>query len=134
MVRAQVLSEGSSPLRSGGESIFKLFRRRKYNSMVEYLSFKQRVLGSSPSTFRVTISPLRGSSRRSTRRWQGEILIKKKLKVNRSEANDKEKSFKMNLLFWNEIKLLFPSPICNIIFHEEICFSFAKKRQRNLRM
>ena len=86
--------------------------------MVEYLSFKQRVLGSSPSTFRVTISPLRGSSRRSTRRWQGEILIKKKLKVNRSEANDKEKSFKINLLFWNEIKLLFPSPICNIIFHE----------------
>ena len=93
--------------------------------MVEYLSFKQRVLGSSPSTFRVTISPLRGSSRRSTRRWQGEILIKKKLKVNRSEANDKEKSFKINLLFWNEIKLLFPSPICNIILSEEICFSFA---------
>ena len=75
------------------------FNNRKYNSMVEYLSFKQRVLGSSPSTFRVTISPLRGSSRRSTRRWQGEILIKKKLKVNRSEANDKEKSFKFILLF-----------------------------------
>ena len=57
LVRAQVLSEGSSPLRSGGESIFKLFRRRKYNSMVEYLSFKQRVLGSSPSTFRKTKPP-----------------------------------------------------------------------------
>ena len=34
-----------------------------------------------------------------SRRWQGEILIKKKLKVNRSEANDKEKSFKFILLF-----------------------------------
>ena len=79
--------------------------------MVEYLSFKQRVLGSSPSTFRVTISPLLGSSRRSTRRWQGEILIKKKLKVNRSEANDKEKSFKINLLFGMKLSYFFRTAI-----------------------